>query len=129
MEGFLLNSNWRLNFTLTLSCNHRDVFESHVIESSVGLITIDEVVLAGGLGGTNNTNYYLYTNQNYWAISPAYFTDVEGANMFGVGINGDVGSTYVNNYSLGIRPVINLKSSVTISEGNGTNDNPYVVET
>ncbi len=29
----------------------------------------------------------------------------------------------------GVRPVINLDKNVTISSGNGTIDNPYVIET
>ena len=35
------------------------------------------------------------------------------------------GDSVVNPY--GVRPVINLDKNVTISSGNGTIDNPYVV--
>ena len=32
----------------------------------VGLITADEVAMAGGKSGSNNSTYYLYTNRSYW---------------------------------------------------------------
>ena len=35
---------------------------------------------------------------------------------------------YYSNYSLGVRPVINLSSDVEIISGDGTKDSPYVVK-
>src|SRR5699024_4256666 len=39
----------------------------------IGLITADEVAYAGGVYGQTNESYYLYTNSNYWTMSPSYF--------------------------------------------------------
>ena len=82
-------------------------------------------MLAGGRGGTNNTGYYLYTGQNYWTMSPYYFDDTF-AGVFHVNSNGNFGY-YLANYAYGVRPVINLSADVTISSGDGTMNNPYVV--
>ena len=39
----------------------------------IGLITADEVSLAGGVQWTDNKSYYLYTGQWYWALSANYW--------------------------------------------------------
>jgi hypothetical protein len=44
------------------------------LDYPVGLLTADEIMLAGGKGGTSNNNYYLYTGKSYWAGSPGYFS-------------------------------------------------------
>ena len=43
------------------------------LEYPVGLITADEVVMAGGKASSANDTYYLYTNNFYWSGSPSYF--------------------------------------------------------
>ena len=111
------------NKTPTLKCNNtNDNFNVFV-----GLITADEVVYAGSIYYPFNTVFYLYTNQSYWTISPSH-TDCDGwADVFHIGANGTL-STYdrVTN-TFGVRPVINLKSDVSFSSGNGTSFDPYVV--
>ena len=90
----------------------------------IGLITADEVAYAGGVYATSNTSYYLYTRQNYWTMSPY---DYNGwACVFYVSSNGNFNSNIVYN-RFGVRPVINLKSNIQFSEGNGTSDKPFVV--
>ena len=93
----------------------------------IGLITADEAVLAGGFGAQNNTNYYLYTGQMYWTISPSGFNETYStARLVQVYPPGRL----VVNYSYllsGVRPVINLRADVELS-GTGTSSNPYVVE-
>ena len=41
--------------------------------------------------------------------------------------SGWLGHGYVKWTDLDIRPVINLRSDITISSGNGTLENPYIV--
>ena len=91
----------------------------------IGLITADEVVYAGGSWFSNNQSYYLYTNQNYWTMSPFYFR-VSNAFMFRVYSNGNLYDFLVTGTS-GVRPVINLKADVTISAGNGSAGNPFEI--
>ena len=92
----------------------------------VGLITADEVAMAGGVTGYSNTNssYYLYTNQFYWLGSPSYFNG-STATEFGVFSSGILGDGSVGNPS-GARPVVSLSSKAKLS-GNGTYSNPYTV--
>ena len=98
------------------------------LQYPIGLITADEVAYAGGVYGTNNTSYYLYTGQNYWTMSPYAVNGSGHAFVFGVYSNGNLGAPRVYN-TYGVRPVINLKSNVQITGGNGTADNPYIVQT
>ena len=91
----------------------------------VGLITADEVAYAGGVYGSNNTSYYLYTGQNYWTMSPSYFSS-GGARVFIVYSNGNLSSFNVRG-SYGVRPVINLKADVQITGGNGSSDSPFEI--
>ena len=91
----------------------------------VALITADEVALAGGKYNTKNENYYLRDNYNYWTMTSSRFlsSSVKGAIMCVVA-NGQFSETVVDN-SLGIRPVINIRSDILISSGDGTVNSPY----
>ncbi len=90
----------------------------------VGLITADEVAYAGGIRGVNNSSYYLYTNQDYWTMSP-YFFSAGTAYVFYVNSSGSLTYEYMPN-ALGVRPVLNLSADVQLS-GTGTADDPFVV--
>ena len=93
--------------------------------TSVGLITADEVVYAGGAHNTRNTGYYLYTGQYYWAMSPCIASSDGSANVFYVYLSGELSSNWTFG-NAGTRPVINLKSDVALT-GTGTSSDPYVV--
>ena len=92
----------------------------------VGLITADEVAMAGGVNSSDNENssYYLYTNQYYWSGSPFNFNS-SGARVFIVYSSG-----YLYGYSVdiasGARPVISLSSKAKLL-GSGTYDDVYTV--
>ena len=92
----------------------------------VGLITADEVAMAGGNSRTSNSTYYLYTNQSYWLGSPDFFYS-SGAYEFPVRSTGilDYNDDFVN-FTAGARPVVSLSSKAKLS-GNGTYSNPYTV--
>ena len=88
----------------------------------VGLITADEVAMAGGKFGTSNSTYYLYTNQYYWSGSPTHFDRVYGVAVeFAVDYYGDLGLG-----SAGARPVVSLSSKAKLS-GSGTYNDVYRV--
>ena len=106
------------------------------LDYKIGLLTADEMVLAGMATYSvyYNNNYdenpvtsYLRSNANdyYWTLSPAIFLDglakvwtyTDYAMMDG---NGDGESD-------ALRPVVSLKSATTISGGNGTASSPFVV--
>ena len=107
----------------TLKCsNTNDIYTT-----KVGLITADEVRMAGGTTSSNRS-YYLYTGQYYWTMSPYYADSGGWARVFLVSSNGSFGGSSVNN-AWGVRPVLNLSADVTISSGDGTSSNPYVITT
>ena len=132
---FLTTSgSWASTQNPTLKCSQlsSDMFTptgsskgNKKLSNPVGLITADEVVFAGGKGGTNNQSYYLYTGQNYWTMSPYGFNDGY-ARVFCVASNGFLGYSVVY-YTWGVRPVINIDSDVTISSGDGTSSNPFII--
>ena len=93
----------------------------------IGLITVDEVAYAGGVWGTANQSYYLYTSSVYWTMSPfEFYATSSSAIVFVVYIGGNLNSNSVNS-TRGIRPVINLKANVTIQSGDGSSSSPYVI--
>ena len=92
----------------------------------VGLITSDEVVYAGGFGGKANSTYWLYTNQNYWTMSPYIFSG--NAILFQVCDDGRLNTgmypTVTGNN--GARSVLNLDKNVQLT-GSGTTIDPYKI--
>ena len=98
---------------------------NRALQYPIGIITADEVAYAGGVYYKNNSSYYLYTNQNYWTMSPYRFRD-GNAWVFSVTSSGQLTSSFLNN-TKGVRPVINLKANVQISTGSGTSSDPYVI--
>ena len=89
----------------------------------VGLLSTDEIALAGGWNAANS-GYYLYSGQVWWASSPNYFYG-DYANVRRVNSNGDAnnGGNYVGSDD-GVRPVFNLKAEVLL-QGSGTAEDPY----
>ncbi len=92
----------------------------------VGFITADEVAMAGGVYGQENKTFYLYSNQNYWSMSPRYYYGYDaGANEFYINSAGNLKDSRVDN-SYGVRPVISLSSKAKLS-GSGTYNDVYTV--
>ena len=129
------------NKTPTFTCsNANDRFTASTSTGNgkltypIGMITADEISYAGGLYGTNNSNYYIAQNASsgasyWWTMSPhEWFYGF--AFVFFVGGSSDTGfllNDVVNN-AYGVRPVISLKSCVLASGGSGTASDPYTVE-
>ena len=97
------------------------------LDYPLSLLTIDEVALAGGVYNTANNNYYLYNGQNTWTMSPSDF--YSSAHIWSIDFHGNLDSGYFVANSFGVRPVINLKSDVKISSGDGTPIAPYKIST
>ena len=108
-----------------LKCNNdRDLYKV-----KIGLITADEVSMAGGVWNTENSSYYLHIGNSFWTMTPCRFTlssTYKLSLVFYLGSDGSLNNNGVN-ASRGIRPVINLASDVTLS-GTGTASDPYIVE-
>ena len=108
----------------SLRCNG----ELNKITAKIGLITADETAFAGSTDYTSNRSTYLLENTGgnpWWSLSPFGFD----------GSDASVWVVYMGYLSddnvlmgLGLRPVISLISSTTISGGSGTSEDPYVVK-
>ena len=91
----------------------------------VGLITADEVAMGGGVYDSSNRSYYLHIGRDYWTMSPSHF-GTKNAVGWRVNVNGYIDLNNGNG-SFGVRPVLSLKSDVTLS-GSGTQSDPWVVQ-
>ena len=104
----------------------------------IGLITADEVLLAGSSGGVfdgaynyqkSTPNAYLTIGQHFWTMTPICYNNPFGythwsSNVFYVDTSGILNDAGPSNAS-GLRPVINLKNTLKFT-GDGTKNNPYV---
>jgi len=97
------------------------------LEYPVGLLTADEIMLAGAdKNFTENSSYYLYSGSTYWAGSPVYFS-VDRAFETGVPSVGVLYRGSVDTYS-GVRPSVSLKPGFSLTgDGDGSVTNPYKV--
>ncbi len=106
------------------------------LDYKIGLLTADEMVLAGmaTVPVYVNNNYdqnsvtsYLRSNANYyyWTLSPLVFFN-GGVSVWRSNVGGFLDGDPVGDSSA-LRPVVSLKSATTISEGNGTSSSPFVV--
>ena len=90
----------------------------------IGLITIDELEMAGNSWSESNTSYYLHTGAYYWAGSPGVFSDSD-SNEFLVYDDGYLNYFFVSS-SYGVRGVVSLSSEANLI-GDGTWNNVYEV--
>ena len=122
----------------SLKCSQEnDIFKvsnaSAKLDYPVGLILADEVAFAGGRAYYNgnyspNSNYYLYNGKNYWTLSSSYFNSYNShAYVWSVMSTGSLDPWPNVTYSLGVRPVINLKANTLITKGDGTALNPFFI--
>ena len=141
MKGYLRLST----STPTLSCeNSSDLYT--VLSSNkgnkaliypVGLITADEVILSGSGGGVFDGSYnyqkqtpnsYLTTGNNFWTMTPAGYYNPFGSLYMGPHLFFFLSSGTVDDGGVStaraLRPVINIRSDVTVS-GLGTMTSPY----
>ena len=106
----------------------------------IALMTSDEIMRAGGKGGTNLTSPYAWYYLNsagesitgstmWWLLSPSIWTG-SNAGLFYVGGSSDPG--YLSNGSVriayGVRPAISLKSCTKWANGDGSSSNPYTIK-
>jgi len=99
-------------------------FGNKVLTYPIGLITMDEIVLAGGYN-TSNSGYYLYTGNDYWTISPSAFS---GSTAYVHRLDGSGSASPVNNVITtdGVRPILSLRAG-SLKSGLGTWNDPYTI--
>ena len=118
--------------TPSLACQNKN--DSFTVEDSttgngaltypIGLLTLDEVMLAGGKS-QKNLDYYLYSNKDWWTMSPHSF-GLSGSSVFYVNYEGNIHNASTDYGYIGVRPSISIKPTVKIaSGGDGTAQKPY----
>ena len=97
------------------------------LDYPVGLLTADEIMLAGGNYETSNSSYYLCTGLSWWVGTPDVFIDYCGGGL----IVHPLGKLTGNRVTIanGVRPSISLKPETEIIDGDGTVNSPYIVKT
>ena len=103
------------------------------LDYKIGLLTVDEVVFAGKVADghyNSSVSMLTYLNENAYTIcfstlSPNF------SGMVTQIYNCDGNDTFLNQNwivnSSALRPAISLKSDTTISSGNGTSSDPFVI--
>ena len=86
------------------------------VKAKVGLISYDECYLASLYSS------YLNIMQNFWTMTPRSISDAWSVDTSGNANISDVDRTFV-----GVRPVINVEATSTITEGDGTSSSYYVL--
>ena len=87
---------------------------SNVAEAKVGLLRFGEL-MSGQFDRSGNNTYY-------WTLTPYSSSRVRYVNNYG---NADFNSP--SSFSNGVRPSVNLKSNVVITDGDGTKQNPFTI--
>ena len=93
----------------------------------IGLITIDELEMAGNSWSESNTSYYLHTGEYYWAGSPYVFFDAGrlDANGFVVYDSGRLDYVPID-HGYRVRGVVSISSESKLL-GSGTYNDVYTV--
>ena len=117
----------RRNGSASLQCHDDDILsqDNGKLPNPIGLVTSDEAVLTGITNSSANTESYIYTGQTYWTMSPCTFNGIYAAVVFRVWSDGTLSNDFVDN-SYGVRPVINLRSDISLT-GSGTSTDPFKV--
>ena len=128
-DGFLGNLRDYENFIVTdakwnattdntsLGSITRPRDDGTVVTDTVGLLNMYEYQTS--YTGTTYSNGYLNNGLYWWTLTPDITSDVRFVKTDGSAYY------YIPAYAYGVRPSINLKSSVRIADGDGTIDNPY----
>ena len=91
-----------------------------IVTDSVGLLNIYEYQMS--YTGTTYSNSYLNNGLSWYTLTPYSPSDINYVSYLGNSTKALISNSY------GIRPSINLKSSVKIISGDGTEENPYRLE-
>ena len=117
--------------TPTLKCPTNDSYSvksgNMRLTNPVGLLSVDDLMLAGVYKWDSNRNYYLYTGYHYRIFSPSDWNSQSNlASIFIVSSNGGL-STSGANFGFGVRPALTIAPSAPLISGDGSKNNPYIV--
>ena len=90
----------------------------------IGLLTADEAAVAGLVRGVENSTNYLYTNQNFWLLSPARFSTFTARQFY---LSSKAQIDVFNGGAYGVRGVLNLIPETTVT-GTGSELDQFIVQ-
>ena len=115
-KDLLVNQTWCSETTTSSSASRTSCTNNlSSVQKPVGLISVDEYNLASG------TSSYLDISQVFWTTTPYSASDAWGVDRSGNAVTNSVTYTY------GVRPVVGIFSDTTITGGNGTLTDPYMI--
>ena len=130
------------NANPTYNCaNIKDAFSGSNSEAKltypIGLMTADEINIAGGLAFNNAPAYYYLnsaggsiTGSTYWWLLSPFNCNGNGSRVwfvFGSVSPGNLSSATVNPSSGVVRPAISIKGDALYSKGDGSPEKPYEI--
>ena len=115
-KDLFVNQTW-CSETTTSSSSSRTTCTSNLssLQKPIGLLSLDEYNLASG--GSS----YLNISQYFWTTTPNSASTAWSVSYYGSVYNYDV------SYTRGVRPVVGISSDTTITGGNGTLTDPYII--
>ena len=125
--GKLMGLEMQENVTPTLKCPTTSESYGGSYRLKAGLITADELVLAGESFGGVISNSYLTAGDNeflwYWSMTPFAFNHAYA--RVWVEFDGLGNDSVISRYA--VRPVINVTTDNGFASGDGTAQNPYIL--
>src|SRR5574344_1403498 len=115
--SIIANGNWCERGTnyVTSNTSNSTTCIGTTINDKIGLISIDEYNL------TSAKSSYLFNEQYYWTLTPKNSSNAWVVDSYGSARDFNVSA------ALGLRPVINVNSASSITNGNGTLSDSYIL--
>ena len=114
-ESFIkMDSKWNVSTMTDASKPPSEEEGGTIVEDAVGLLNIYEYVMSG------DNDDYLDNGLYFWTLTP-----YDANSLWLMRDDGFKQQASLDYANFGVRPSINLKSSVRIVDGDGTVDNPY----
>lgn len=102
-----------------------DQIGNGALRNSIGLLSADEAVFAGATSNIGNSLFYLTTKNNFWLMSPSSYEN--GAYNYALSSEKGLIPELVTETNY-LRPVVNIKGDLIIKSGDGSIDNPYIID-
>ena len=116
-KNLLVNQTWCSETTTSSSASRTSCTNNlSSVQKPVGLLSLDEYNLA------NSNSSYLVNSQYFWTATP-----YSASNAWGVHLSGYANNNRSVTNTRGVRPVANINSDTTVTGGNGTLTDPYMI--
>ena len=111
-----LNNDYLVDTLVCSDTIDTNIVCNDVVEEKISSLTLYDYMKAGDVNSyLNNGNYFWLSSKK--SDNTTWYINNEG-----------ISSATDNKVSLGVRPIVTLKSDLVIVSGNGSKDNPYIIE-